>query len=68
MRKIIISLLIALITITAAFAGIKKGNVQKDFQYSQTVNKNVKNICAALNFHVMDGAGHVIDLVENSVG
>ncbi len=63
MRKIIISLLIALITITAAFAGIKKGDIQKDFQYSQTVNKN---IAAVLNFHVIDGAGHIIDLAGNS--
>jgi hypothetical protein len=67
MRKIIISLLIALITITAAFAGIKKGNsqnIQKDFQYSQTVNKN---IAAVLNFHVIDGSGHTIDLAGNSI-
>jgi hypothetical protein len=38
MRKIIISLLVALITTTIALAGIKKGGIQKDFSYSQNVN------------------------------
>jgi hypothetical protein len=63
MRKIIISLLIALITITAALAGIKKGDIQKDFQYSQNFNKN---IAAVLNFHVIDGSSHIINLPGNS--
>jgi hypothetical protein len=38
MRKIIIGLLVALITITITFAGIKKGGIQKDFNYSQNLN------------------------------
>jgi hypothetical protein len=38
MRKIIIGLLVALITITITFAGIKKGEKQKDFSYNQNVN------------------------------
>ncbi len=35
MRKLIIILLIAMISISAALAGIKKGDIQKDFQYTQ---------------------------------
>jgi hypothetical protein len=38
MRKIIIGLLVALITTTIALAGIKKGGIQKDFNYSQNLN------------------------------
>jgi hypothetical protein len=35
MNRIIIALIIGLITISIALAGIKKGEIQKDFQYSQ---------------------------------
>ena len=38
MRKIMIALLIAMISITIALAGIKKGNIEKDFQYNNNIN------------------------------
>ncbi|MCX7871249.1 MAG: hypothetical protein N2485_06760 [bacterium] len=41
MNRIIIVLLIAFITISIALAGIKKGDIQKDFHYDQTITKNI---------------------------
>jgi hypothetical protein len=38
MNRLIIALIIGLITISIALAGIKKGEIQKDFSYSQNVN------------------------------
>jgi hypothetical protein len=38
MNRIIIALIIGLITISIALAGIKKGEIQKDFNYNQNVN------------------------------
>jgi hypothetical protein len=38
MRKITIALLIAMISITIALAGIKKGNIEKNFQYNNNIN------------------------------
>jgi hypothetical protein len=38
MNRIIIALIIGLITISIALAGIKKGEIQKDFNYNQNAN------------------------------
>jgi hypothetical protein len=38
MNRIIIALIIGLITISIALAGIKKGEIQKDFNYNKNVN------------------------------
>lgn len=44
MRKIMIALLIAMISITIALAGIKKGNIEKDFQYNTNIRGEDKNV------------------------
>jgi hypothetical protein len=54
MKKLIIILLIAMISISAAIAGIKKGNIQKDFQYTQN-GGTVTHIVGNVNHRVVSG-------------
>jgi hypothetical protein len=44
MRKIMIALLIAMISITIALAGIKKGNIEKNFQYNTNIRGEDRNV------------------------
>jgi len=44
MKKIMIALLISIISITIALAGIKKGNIEKDFQYNKTIRGEDRNV------------------------
>jgi len=41
MNRIIIALIIGIITISIALAGIKKGDIDKDFHYNNTITKNI---------------------------
>jgi len=41
MNRLIIALIIGIITISIALAGIKKGEIQKDFHYDNTITKNI---------------------------
>jgi hypothetical protein len=41
MNRIIIALIIGIITISIALAGIKKGDINKDFHYNNTITKNI---------------------------
>ncbi|MGC8814939.1 MAG: hypothetical protein ACP5O4_01880 [bacterium] len=70
MNRVIIALLITMITITIALAGIKKGNIEKDFHYDKTININ-KDYQATLGpyYQLWANAGYTyIGTVKDATG